>query len=251
MLEFGGTAIDVASRSFVVAAAAAIVAGLVRGFSGFGSALVLAPALSAVYGPPAAVPVAVLMELALAVPFVPPAARRVDWRRIGVLAVAALVTVPIGARLLVASDPRALRWAMSAIVLAFVAILAFGWRYRGRPRTAATAATGALSGVLNGATGMAGPPVIFYYLSGTDSPAGMRASFIVFLAWVDVLAVASYLFAGTLTGAVALLALLLAIPYVGAAAVGSRLFRFASEAFYRRVALAILAAVAVASLPVA
>ncbi len=249
MIEITGVPNDLSSWSFGVAVGAALVAGLVRGFSGFGSALVLAPALSALYGPPAAVPVAVAMELALAVPFVPPATRRVEWRQIGALAAGALVAVPLGAQVLVASDPDALRWTISTIVLAFVAIIAFGWRYPGRPTTAATAATGAVSGVLNGATGMGGPPVIFYYLSGTESAPRMRASFIVFLAWVDLLAVGSYMLDGTLTRSLALLALLLAIPYVGAAGVGARLFRFASEAFYRRVALAILTAVAIASLP--
>ena len=58
-----------------------MLAGVVRGFSGFGSALILSPSLSALYGPAVAVPVALLLELVLSGPFVPPAARLVDRRR--------------------------------------------------------------------------------------------------------------------------------------------------------------------------
>lgn len=231
-----------------VAVVAAVLAGLVRGFSGFGSALVLAPSLSAVYGPVVAVPVSLLLELALAVPFVPPAARLVDWSRIGVLAAAALVTVPVGAWLLATVSPELVRWTISAVVLSFVAILGLGWRYRGRPTVVTTASAGAVSGVLNGVAGLAGPPVIFYYLAGPDPAPRMRASFIVFFAWVDALAMAGFALTGTLTTDVAALALLLAIPYLAAAGAGARLFGRASEAFYRRLALVVLAAVAVVSL---
>ena len=89
-----------------------------RGFSGFGSALILSPSLSALYGPEVAVPVALLLELVLSGPFVPPAARLVDRRRTALLCVAAAVMVPVGAYLLSVVDERALRWAICALVFA-------------------------------------------------------------------------------------------------------------------------------------
>src|SRR3954471_16184989 len=186
------------SATFAVAAGAALLAGLVRGFSGFGSALVLSPSLSALYGPKIAVPVALVLELALAVPLVPRARRLVDWRRISLLCVAAALTVPLGARLLAVVDPHALRWAICALVFVAVALLAFGWNYEGRPHAAATAATGALSGLLGGSTGLSGPPVIFYELSGSAPTATVRASFMVFSAWVDIVALVSFAVTGTL-----------------------------------------------------
>jgi uncharacterized membrane protein YfcA len=239
---------DLVNWRFAVAVIAALIAGAVRGFSGFGSALVLTPSLSALYGPATAVPISLLMELALAVPFVPAAARLVDWQRIGALSLAALATVPVGAWILLSVDPQPMRWAISAIVLLFVAILAFGWRYAGRPNLLATLVAGASSGVLNGATGMAGPPIIFYYLSGPDSAGRARASFIVFFAWVDVLAIMSFWFGSALTIEILGTAVALAVPYLAAAWAGARLFRKADENSYRRVALLILTAIAVMSL---
>ena len=59
----------------------------------------------------------------------------------------------------------------------------------------------------------------------------------------------SFAVTGTLAARPVLIAVLLLAPYLTAAAVGARLFGRASEAFYRRLALVILAAVAVVSLP--
>ena len=249
MITAGATSIDVVSWTFAAAAGAAILAGLVRGFSGFGSALVASPSLAALYGPKVAVPVALLLELALAVPLVPAVARLVDRHRTAVLCAAATVTVPLGAALLAVVDARTLRWVICGLVFVAIAVLAFGWRYHGRPRTSATAATGALSGLLGGSTGLSGPPVIFFELAGTQPIANMRAGFIVFFSWVDVVAIVSFAIAGTLDSEVLSLAALLTVPYLAGAAVGTRMFGLASPDFYRRLAIVVLGCVAVVSLP--
>jgi uncharacterized protein len=250
VIEVGGTSLDAGSLAFAAAVGAALLAGTVRGFSGFGSALILSPLLSALYGPAVAVPVALLLEFALAVPFVPPALRLADRRRVALLCVAAAVTVPIGAWVLSVVDEASLRWAICALVLTAVAILGLGWRYHGRPRSVATAATGALSGLLGGSTGLSGPPVIFYELSGSAPIPRVRANFMVFFAWIDVIALIAFAVTGTLSGRPLLLAGLLVLPYLAAAGAGARAFGLASETFYRRLALAVLVCVAIVSLPI-
>jgi hypothetical protein len=241
---------DPLSWSFLFAGGIVALAGVVRGFAGFGSAMIMTPGLSAVYGPAAAVPIGLLMEILLTVPLMPTAAPLVEWRRIGALTIAAAATVPLGASLLLSLDAEFMRWVISAAVLTFVAMLSFGWRYTGRPNGIATLATGASSGVLNGATGMGGPPIIFYYLSGPDEAARARASFIVYFALIDSLAVAALWWEGALTAEVLQRALALSPLYLGAAWIGVRLFGRASDSTYRRVALVILAVVAAASLVV-
>ena len=228
---------------------AALIAGLVRGFSGFGSAMILTPALSALYGPAIAVPIALALELLVTVPLLPGSFRLVEWRRIGVLCLAAIAGVPLGAWLLVALPPAIMRIAISAVILGFVVILAFGFRYRGRPSVVATLATGAASGVLNGASSMAGPPVVFYYLSGGAAAPEVRASFIVYFALVDAVAVAALTISGTLNAMTLYRALWLTPVFLAAAWAGTRAFRHASETFYRRVAFIVLTAIALASLP--
>jgi hypothetical protein len=228
---------------------AALIAGLVRGFSGFGSAMILTPALSALYGPAIAVPIALALELLVTVPLLPGSIRLVEWRRIGVLCLAAIAGVPLGAWLLVALPPAIMRIAISAVILGFVVILAFGFRYRGRPSIPATLVTGAASGTLNGASGMAGPPVVFYYLSGGAAAPEVRASFIVYFALIDAVSVAWFAFNGAINGMTLLRAAWLTPVFLAAAWAGARFFRHASEAFYRRVAFIVLTAIALLSLP--
>src|SRR3954470_21086663 len=104
-----------------------MLAGVVRGFWGFGSALVLSPSLAALYGPKVAGPVALVLELALAVPLVPRVRHLVDWGRVCLVCLAAPLTVPLGALLLAIVDPYALRWAICALVFVAVALMLFGW----------------------------------------------------------------------------------------------------------------------------
>ncbi len=245
----GAAEVDVLSGAFAAAVGAAVLAGALRGFSGFGSALVLAPTISALYGPRTAVPVALLLELLLSVPFVPPALRLVDRRRVAILCAAALVAIPAGATLLVTVDEDALRVAICAMVLVAAAVIGLGWRYHGRPSAAATALTGGLSGLLGGSTGLSGPPVLFLFLAGREPVARMRANFMVFFGWVDVVALTALAVAGSLDADALTLAGALAVPYLLAALTGARAFEGTGETLYRRVAIGVLLAVAVVSLP--
>jgi uncharacterized membrane protein YfcA len=233
--------------AFVVCAAAVLLAGLVRGFAGFGSAMIMMPALALFHGPQMAVPVALLLEVALALPFVPSVAKQIDWRRIGLLAGCGMLATPLGVWLLHVVPEAAMRWVISLVILGFVAMLAFGWRCRGRPAPWATALTGVASGALNGATGMGGPPVVFYFLAGQDESSTVRASVVAHFAAIDLASLAIFALVGALDRPALLLALWMLPAYLVGAWLGARLFGLASEAFYRRLALILLAVIAAAS----
>ncbi len=101
--------------AFVITLIAAIVAGLVRGFTGFGAALIFVPVASAAYGPNVAAPTLLIIDFVLtfrssSAPCAPlPLARRCCRRRLP-----RMVATPFGAWALAAGDPTALRWAISA-----------------------------------------------------------------------------------------------------------------------------------------
>ena len=107
---------------------------------------------------------------------------------------------------------------------------------------------GAVSGFLNGLSGMAGPPIAFYYLAGTDAAVKVRANLTTYFVFVDLVA-ASVFFARDLVGvSTAVQSLFLAPAVVVGGMIGERLFPLASEVFYRRLALVLLVAVAIGSL---
>jgi hypothetical protein len=58
-----------ADRRFIAAIAVAALSGFVRGFSGFGSALIYIPLIAAVYEPRIAAPTLLLIDLCGCIPF--------------------------------------------------------------------------------------------------------------------------------------------------------------------------------------
>ena len=221
---------------------------MVRGFAGFGAAMLMTPVFSALYGPAVGIALCLLLEIVVALPLVPRVVRLVDWPRIALLMVAAVVGVPVGNFVLTLAEPEPMRWAISAIILSAVGLLASGWRYPGRPRSGTTLAAGALSGFLNGLSGMAGPPIAFYYLAGQDTAAHVRANLTTYFVFVDLAAIAVFASRGLIGWNTGAQALFLAPAVILGGMVGERLFPLANERFYRRLALCLLVGVAIGSL---
>ena len=234
--------------SFLTATGVALVAGMVRGFAGFGAAMMMTPVFSALYGPAVGISLCMLLEIVVALPLLPRAVQYVDWRRIGLLMAAAVIGAPLGNLVLTEVSPEPMRWAISAIVLSAVALLASGWRFHGAWRAPVTLAIGATSGFLNGLSGMAGPPIAFYYLAGNETTTRVRANLTTYFVFVDVAALAVFLARDLVHWDTGVLALWLAPAVVAGGLLGERLFPLASEAFYRRLALGLLVGVAIGSL---
>lgn len=232
------------------AAAIALIAfaGVVRGFSGFGSAMILAPSLSALYPPTTAIPLLILLEVLLSFQLLPQVIKQVVGREILILSAAALPTLMLGVWLLEVLPEADLRIAISATVLVFLLLLLLGVKRRGPKTDLGLAAMGALSGVGNGASGIGGPPIVLYYLAGEGSAAALRATVICYFFIIDSISLAAYGVRGLMTYQVALIAVICLPASMLGVWIGSRLFKGASERLYRIVAYGIIAAVAVLSL---
>jgi uncharacterized membrane protein YfcA len=238
---------DLFTLPFLVAVAVAFLAGMVRGFTGFGAAMVMTPVFSALYGPAVGVALCLILEIVVALPLLPRAIAMVNWRRIGLILSAAIVGAPIGNFVLTVVAPEPMRWVISAIVLGAVAMLASGWRYHGKPHTSATLTVGVSSGFLNGLSGMAGPPVVFYYLAGKDPATEVRANLTTYFVFVDAAAMMVFVARDLVGWSSFLQGLALAPAVIAGGLLGERLFPLASEVFYRRLAMCLLVAVAVGS----
>ena len=158
------------------AMAVSILAGAVRGFSGFGSALIFVPLMSAIYDPRTAAGTFLLIDFAVALAVLPTVGREAHWRDVFPLATAAVIAAQFGALILIYTDAITLRWGIAIVVLILLAVLMSGWRYHGRPKLPVTLAVGGLAGTLGGAIQIVGPPVIVYWLGSSWSPAIVRAN---------------------------------------------------------------------------
>lgn len=224
-----------------IAAATVLAAGLIRGFSGFGSAMVNAPVLSLLWGPTIGVPIAALVEFAPAVQLTPRAIPIAQWRTILVMGVPALILIPAGLWLLVTLPNEVVRRFVAATVLGLVAVMWSGWRYRGKRTAALSLGVGALSGLLSGTTGVGGPPVILYLMSGNDNTAVIRANMIGYFTIVLIGMAVTFALGGLFGPLVLWRAALLAVPFVIGIYAGARLFPLASQRTFHNIALSFLA----------
>lgn len=234
--------------AFALASGVVALAGLVRGFSGFGSALIMSPALSLLYGPEIAVPMMSLIDLPAVVYLLPEALRHGKWKSLISIGSAAVVTVPLGAWLLVHLDGETMRRAIGFVVMAFVVALSLGWRYRRVVPLPLELSVGAASGFLGGSMGISGPPIILFYLSGPEAARTARASIMGFFLFTSVIRLASYASFGLYTHNVLWRATILLPLYFGGVWIGSALFGRVSEAQFRRVAYVVLAGIALVAL---
>jgi uncharacterized membrane protein YfcA len=155
-----------APETLALAAAIGALAGIIRGITGFGGAMVMSPPLALLLGPLLAVPVVLLLESVAAAPMTIQLRQLVRWRVIGPIAIAAGVTIPLGAYVLVNVEPQTMRRVIAAVVIVFSLLLLKGWRYSGPQRMATGVGLGTMSGVMIGATSMGGPPILLYLLAG-------------------------------------------------------------------------------------
>lgn len=230
--------------------AAAFIAGLARGFSGFGAALIFVPLGSAAVGPKLAVPVLLLVDAVTSLPLLPNAWRIGGRREVWVMAAGAFVGVPLGTYVLSQADPLVLRWAIVGLVVALLLLVMSGWRYRGQPSPPLTVGVGALSGFLSGAAQVGGPPVVVYWLGGARTHHQVRANIFLYFAVSTVLTFIAYLAGGLLTREVLMLSILTAPSYGVGLWLGSKLFGKANETTFRNACFALIALAALLGLPI-
>src|SRR3546814_17156243 len=115
-----------ASERFLWLAAAAALAGLVRGFSGFGAAMVFVPLAGVVVRPEVAVPLLFVADNLATLHITLPSFRRCCWSEILPLAAGAYLTIPLGVMLLLSVDPEPMRCATPLAILRAVAVLPRG-----------------------------------------------------------------------------------------------------------------------------
>lgn len=218
------------------------IAGVMRGYSGFGTAVLLAPAYSVLWGPRIGVPVMLLMELAVSLQLLPKAFGQADRRVILPIGAAACLMTPFGAFVLLTADQDVLRRSIGALVLAFGLLLASGWRYHGARPLPLNLAVGGLAGLLKGATGISGPPVILYMLAGPEAAKQHRANLILFFATISVISIIPPALGG-LMGFQVIAKLLILLPVMLLSVpIGVRLFHVIPERLYKRLALIFLVA---------
>lgn len=228
---------------------AAVLAGVIRGFSGFGTALVFIPLAGIVLDPVSAVATIVLMDLLGPVPVLLRIRQDIEIGDLKRLVIGAAVAVPLGLFALTFMAPVVFRATASTLSLAMLVMLLAGWRLRSALPGWGVSLVGAAAGFLGGVAGIPGPPVIFAYFATTKPARVIRANISAFLYCFDWLVVAVLALSLQLTPALVVSGLALSVPNMVGNLMGAALFRPERERLFRGVAYVMAVVAALAGLP--
>ena len=139
-------------------------ATLIRSAFGFGEALVAVPLLAIFIPLNVAAPLAVLVSITVAAIVVMQDWTKIHLRSTGWLIVSTLFGIPLGLLLLTSSHPRIVKAALGVIIMAFSVYSLIGRTPLELKRDSRgwLVVCGFCAGVLGGAYGMNGPPLVVY-----------------------------------------------------------------------------------------
>lgn len=218
-------------------------ATLIRSVFGFGEALVAVPLLAFVIPIEEAAPLATLVSITVAALVIAQDWRHVHFLSASWLVVSTLAGIPLGLLLLTLVAEPVVKAVLGALIIGFSI---FCLRKPGRAEAELTNdrwawAFGFVAGVLGGAYGMNGPPLVVYGSLRKWSPAHFRATLQGYFLPASLVGMTGYWLAGLWTPAVTRL-YLVSLPVTLAAVVLGRAIhrRIQAESFLRFVHGALL-----------
>jgi uncharacterized membrane protein YfcA len=151
-------------------------ATLIRSAFGFGEALVAVPLLALLLPVEIAAPVAVLVSITVAFIVVVQDWRKVHFRSAGWLVLPTMLGIPLGLMLLKAVPAPVVKGLLAAVIITFSVHALLSGKQRELKNDRYAWLFGFSAGVLGGAYGMNGPPLVIYGSLRRWSPQHFRAT---------------------------------------------------------------------------
>jgi uncharacterized membrane protein YfcA len=194
-------------------------ATLLRSALGFGEALVAVPLLAVTVPLRVAAPLAVLLSITVAAVVVAQDWRKIHLRSAGWLVLATCVGIPVGLQFLGSSHQGVLKGLLGLMIAAFAMYSLLGHEpiELKRDNRGLLLACGFLAGVLGGAYGMNGPPLVIYGSMRRWTAQQFRATLQAYFLPASIMGMAAYWQAGLWVPAVThfyLLSLPVAVPAI-------------------------------------
>jgi uncharacterized protein len=211
---------------------------LIRSTLGFGEALVAVPLLALRIPVTVAAPLAVLVSVVVAAVIVVQDWQKIEVRSATGLVIASLFGIPLGLLLLVAANEQVVKVVLGIVIATFAiySMLAKDRLHLKQDHPTWLLGAGFCSGILGGAYGMNGPPLVIYGSLRQWSPQQFRATLQGYFLPASLIGLIGYVAVGLWVPAVTRY-FLLSLPGVLVAIVIGRYFnrRLHGSAFFRAV----------------
>jgi len=215
-----------------------LVATLIRSTFGFGEALIAVPLLALRFPVATAVPLAMLLSITIAAIVVAQDWNAIHLRSTGWLLLSTFVGIPLGTLLLTFGHAWLVKLLLATVIVTFSGFCLLGRRTPELRRESRRwlLGCGFMAGVLGGAYGMNGPPLVIYGAARRWSPQQFRATLQGYFLPASLASLAGCWLAGLWVPAVThdfLISLPIAIPAILVGRIINR--RLRGDAFFRYV----------------
>lgn len=232
--------------SLILALAAGFAAGFLRGSTGYGSALVLAPVLSMIIGPVDTVAITLILGLPASLQLLPKYRQHVDGRSVALILISGFAFAIPGVWLLLVVDELIMRRIIAFVVFAVSGLMLWRPHYNSGPGIVYPICAGGLGGLIMGATSMGGPPVVLYLLSRRGTALQKKANIIVVIGGIELAALIALFVAGQVNTETFLRSAALLPMFVIGIVIGEHLFKGKLASRYQQFTLGTLLLVAIA-----
>ncbi len=223
-----------------VSIAVVFVAGMVRGFAGFGLSALIMAGLALIIPPATLIPICFLLEAVAGLIMIRGGFKNADKKVSLTLAIGSAIGVPFGlwTTLSISTDTS------RVLALALILLLATLQLFKKSPAFLATSAglytTGLVAGFTTGIASVGGMVVALFVLAQKAPVAHMRASLVLFLFLGTFTSFFWLMLSGLLNNLAVSRAVFLAPVVVAGVLAGGFLFRPSLEGFYKRFCLILL-----------
>ena len=154
--------LDIFSISWVLALCAVFFAAFIRGITGFGFALILAPVLLLILNPTSVVVVNLFLGLLSNILVLSYSLKKVNLKKILPMVMSSSLGIPLGAWIITLTTPSTLKILIGGVTVSFAVLLALGFSKAFTREKLACSVAGFLSGILSSSTSLGGPPVVLF-----------------------------------------------------------------------------------------
>lgn len=153
-----------------------MLSGFIQGTTSFGFSLIALPLLGIILSLKLVVPLLVVFSLLMNSIILYKLRSYMNLRSIFILIISSIIATPIGAQLLISVDENVLKLFVGVIVVISAIIFKLGLNIKVKNEKLAYIPIGIMSGLLNGAVSLSGPPIILFLTNQKTEKQVFRAT---------------------------------------------------------------------------
>jgi len=216
------------------------ISAMIQGVTSFGFSLIGVPLLALIMPLDLIVPMLVVFSLVLNILVYSKIQGHVNKRQIIILIICGLVSIPIGIYGLSVVDDSIIKLIAGIIIIISASAMQFGFKITFKKQDIAYGLTGFLSGILNGASSLSGPPVILLLSNEGVDKNNFRKTLATYFMTLNLFSIPMFLMSGFLTGEVVVNSLKLSPALFIGTLLGIKLGNKIPDGVFRKITLVLI-----------